>query len=81
MPLVNCTEPVDKLATDLSEGTRKPLGVVCLGRLTPHRVATVEKYPEANGGTVISSLFDLDASDAVIASVALDKLGCAARFC
>jgi len=76
MPLNNCTEPVDDLATDVSEDTPKPLDVVCFGLLNRVRVATVEKYPAADSGAPILSLIELVGADAAIASVALDRLGC-----
>lgn len=54
----------------------EPFDVVCFGLLTPHRVATVEEYPKADSGAVISSFFDLDCVDSTIASLALRRLGC-----
>ena len=77
MPLFNCAQPpVDDPAADVHVDTHEPLDVVCFGLLAPHRVAAVDKYPEVNSGTVISSIFDLDAGDAAITAVALNRLGC-----
>lgn len=76
MPLINCTEPADDLETDVSEDTPKPLDVVCFGLLHRIRVATVEKYPEADSGAPILSLVELVGADAALASVALERLGC-----
>jgi sugar/nucleoside kinase (ribokinase family) len=36
----------------------------------------VAKYPKPNSGAIISSFFDMDAADAAISAVALDRLGC-----
>ena len=75
MPLTNCTEPVDDLEADISKDTSKPLDAVCLGLLFRMRVATVEKYPEADSGTPITSLSEWVGADAAITTGALDRLG------